>query len=587
MDGVVRLLLWQVLGAPVVSSDPTHAHIERITFSVSLEGGGVPSKWPSFQQQPHRQQQQRQRKLSDVGPLPSKALLAAMEACGAGGLADEMLALEHRGVKIWITADVPEGSQTSGHAVLRAVGTDMSCFTPALQQELQHFVVLSDRPKLRYGIVGAPEPPPSPPPPPDPKPPPSPRPSPPPPHPPPPPKPFPPGHCTPPSKPPLPPSPPPPSPSPPPPGPRSPPPSPPPPPHPNPPPPPPGPPPPSPPSPPPPPPPPPPNQPPPESAKYTPLVLALIFLLFILLCACKEAWKRLKQSKSKKSAHYQPLSEGGSPSEVCIAAITEWLNGWSLSGYQSFNDDEPLKSPSRSKSPPPKEGQFGKYTLGSFRLPSTSTLLSPESKDALVTEIEAKNQRSSPEASTKGKGAKEREAQAQVQAAKTEEIRSRLNERKRAAAEELGASSEGHSAKETRSPPASAAKEIRSHPASAAKEIRSPPASAAKDSGPPASVSVPSPSAVFPSASASPARAAPSALYCNKFEVAAASLAADLAAAQAAAAEKARAAKITEAVRLGLLRLPDDLDDLRGLALARPRAALGDASSPKKATPGS
>ena len=215
-------------------------------------------------------------------------------------------------------------------------------------------------------------------------------------------------------------------------------------------------------------------------------MLALIFLLFILLCACKEAWKRLKQSKSKKSAHYQPLSEGGSPSEVCIAAITEWLNGWSLSGYQSFNDDEPLKSPSRSKSPPPKEGQFGKYTLGSFRLPSTSTLLPPESKDALVTEIEAKNQRSSPEASTKGKGAKEREAQAQVQAAKTEEIRSRLNERKRAAAEELGASSEGHSAKETRSPPASAAK-----------EIRSPPASAAKDSGPPASVSVPSPSAVF------------------------------------------------------------------------------------------
>jgi hypothetical protein len=317
------------------------------------------------------------------------------------------------------------------------------------------------------------------------------------------------------------------------------------------------------------------------------LVLALIFLLFILLCACKEAWKRLKQSKSKKSAHYQPLSEGGSPSEVCIAAITEWLNGWSLSGYQSFNDDEPLKSPSRSKSPPPKEGQFGKYTLGSFRLPSTSTLLPPESKDALVTEIEAKNQRSSPEASTKGKGAKEREAQAQVQAAKTEEIRSRLNERKRAAAEELGASSEGHSAKETRSPPASAAKEIRSPPASAAKEIRSPPASAAKDSGPPASVSVPSPSAVFPSASASPPRAAPSALYCNKFEVAAASLAADLAAAQAAAAEKARAAKITEAVRLGLLRLPDDLDDLRGLALARPRAALGDASSPKKATPGS
>jgi hypothetical protein len=70
--------------------------------------------------------------------------------------------------------------------------------------------------------------------------------------------------------------------------------------------------------------------------------------------------------------------------------------------------------------------------------------------------------------------------------------------------------------------------------------------------------------------------------------VAAASLAADLAAAEAAAeaaaAEKARAAKISEAMRLGLLRLPDDLDDLRGLALARPRAALGDASSPKKAT---
>ena len=165
-------------------------------------------------------------------------------------------------------------------------------------------------------------------------------------------------------------------------------------------------------------------------------MLALIFLLFILLCACIEARKRLNQSKSKKSAHYQPLSEGGSPSEVCIATITEWLSGWSLSGYQSFKDDEPLKSPSRSTSP---QKEFGKYSLGSFRLPSTSTLLSPESKDALVTEIEAKNQRSSPEASTKGKGAKEREAQAQVQAAKTEEIRSRLNERKRAAAEELGA----------------------------------------------------------------------------------------------------------------------------------------------------
>ena len=291
-------------------------------------------------------------------------------------------------------------------------------------------------------------------------------------------------------------------------------------------------------------------------------MLALIFLLFILLCACNEARKRLNQSKSKKIAHYQPLSEGGSPSEVCIAAITEWLNGWSLSGYQSFNDDEPLKSPSRSTSP---QKEFGKYSLGSFRLPSTSTLLPPESKDAIVAEMEAKAQWSCPEATTKGKGAKAREARAQVEAARTDEIRSRLNERKRAAAEELGASSEGHAAKETRSPPASAA----------------------KDSGPPASVSVPSPSAVFPSASASPPRAAPSALYCNKFEVAAASLAADLAAAQAAAAEKARAAKITEAVRLGLLRLPDDLDDLRGLALARPRAALGDASSPKKATPGS
>ena len=40
MDGIVHLLLWQVLGVPVVT-DPMHAPIERITFSVSLEGGGA------------------------------------------------------------------------------------------------------------------------------------------------------------------------------------------------------------------------------------------------------------------------------------------------------------------------------------------------------------------------------------------------------------------------------------------------------------------------------------------------------------------------------------------------------------------
>ena len=55
----VLLLLWPVLGAPLVPFDPTYAPIERITFSASFEGGGVPTKWPSSQK--------RQRKLTEVG----------------------------------------------------------------------------------------------------------------------------------------------------------------------------------------------------------------------------------------------------------------------------------------------------------------------------------------------------------------------------------------------------------------------------------------------------------------------------------------------------------------------------------------
>ena len=151
--------LWLVLAAPIVSFDPTDARIERVTFSVTI-GGGVPSKGSSA-----RMLATAATPPVDVGPLPSKALLAAMEACGAGGLADEIIELEHRGIKIVVTASVPEGSPTSGRAVLRAVGTDMSCFTPSLQEELQHFVVLSDRPKISYGVVNAPSPPRSKPPP--------------------------------------------------------------------------------------------------------------------------------------------------------------------------------------------------------------------------------------------------------------------------------------------------------------------------------------------------------------------------------------------------------------------------------------
>ena len=151
--------LWLVLAAPIVSFDPTDARIERVTFSVTI-GGGVPSKGSSA-----RMLATAATPPLDVGPLPSKALLAAMEACGAGGLADEIIELEHRGIKIVVTASVPEGSPTSGRAVLRAVGTDMSCFTPSLQEELQHFVVLSDRPKISYGVVNAPSPPRSKPPP--------------------------------------------------------------------------------------------------------------------------------------------------------------------------------------------------------------------------------------------------------------------------------------------------------------------------------------------------------------------------------------------------------------------------------------
>ena len=157
--GDVRMLLWLVLAAPIVSFDPTVARIERVTFSVTI-GGGVPSKGSSA-----RMLATAATPPVDVGPRPSKALLAAMEACGAGGLADEIIELEHRGIKIVVTASVPEGSPTSGRAVLRAVGTDMSCFTPSLQEELQHFVVLSDRPKISYGVVNAPSPPRSKPPP--------------------------------------------------------------------------------------------------------------------------------------------------------------------------------------------------------------------------------------------------------------------------------------------------------------------------------------------------------------------------------------------------------------------------------------
>ena len=159
MDGIVHLILLQVLAAPLVSFDPTNARMERVTFSVTI-GGDVPSKGPSS-----RMLATAATPPLDVGPLPSKALLAAMEACGAGGLADEILELEHRGIKIVVNADVPEGAPTSGRAVLRAVGTDMSCFTPELQKELQHFVVLTDRPTISYGKKFMPPPVPLPPPP--------------------------------------------------------------------------------------------------------------------------------------------------------------------------------------------------------------------------------------------------------------------------------------------------------------------------------------------------------------------------------------------------------------------------------------
>ena len=148
MAGLVHVLpLWQTLGAPIISAAPTHhASIERITFSVSLgSGDGAPSRWRS--QQPPQQQQQQRKLTAYEGALPSHALLAAMRKCGAGDIAEEMLELEHRGAKVLITASIPEGAPTTGHAILRAVGSDMSCFTPALQEELRQFVVLSDRPR--------------------------------------------------------------------------------------------------------------------------------------------------------------------------------------------------------------------------------------------------------------------------------------------------------------------------------------------------------------------------------------------------------------------------------------------------------
>jgi hypothetical protein len=123
-----------------------------------------------------RQQDARQRSLSDYTeaapvPLPSAALVAAMSRCGSGHVDHSMLQVQHEGHRVQVRAIVPRSSPSSGTAILRAVGTDMDCFTPELREELQQFVELSDRPSLSYAIIAAPSPPPPltppPPPPPD------------------------------------------------------------------------------------------------------------------------------------------------------------------------------------------------------------------------------------------------------------------------------------------------------------------------------------------------------------------------------------------------------------------------------------
>ena len=124
MRGVLLVLLpgWPALALPAA---PTVPIIERVVFTVSLEQDGS-NLLPSVSRLPHRR--------LEPGALPSAALLAAMRRCGAGAVAEEMLKLEHEGAQVHVTAIVPKGSPTSGHAILRAVGTNMECFTPELQR---------------------------------------------------------------------------------------------------------------------------------------------------------------------------------------------------------------------------------------------------------------------------------------------------------------------------------------------------------------------------------------------------------------------------------------------------------------------
>ena len=134
--------------------------------------------------------------------VPSEALLRAMRRCGAAGAAEQMVTLQRQGREVEVRVRVPhrDFGQVTGGDIVRAVGSDMDCFTPELRGELSRFVVVSSPPILSYEIVPAPSPPPPTPPAPAPPPPPPPAPPPPEPEPPPPP---------PPPRPPLPPPPPP------------------------------------------------------------------------------------------------------------------------------------------------------------------------------------------------------------------------------------------------------------------------------------------------------------------------------------------------------------------------------------------
>ena len=92
--------------------------------------------------------------------VPSKTLIAALQKCGARGLATEMLRLDHEGKEVKVTAVVPKDSWVKGDDIARAVGSDSRCFTPELQRELSKFVVISSAPVVSYEIVPAPSPPP-------------------------------------------------------------------------------------------------------------------------------------------------------------------------------------------------------------------------------------------------------------------------------------------------------------------------------------------------------------------------------------------------------------------------------------------